>query len=500
MADILSYFPPGLTPREGQRTALRHVQDSWDKVDVIVINLPVAAGKTAIAMTIAKWAYKEKQQRSRIITPTKVLVEQYKKDFPGLHTLGSMDSYTCHTMTSGTPDEPTSMSCMSVKKSCGRTCVGCVYIKEKKKTYAMPYSVHNNYVYMANDLHAPALIADEAHNLVDVIRSMAGKQIWQHLIGYPDSVNTYGQLLRWVEEAIPRQVVPAKKTQLEALKKELISGRTRYLIQRTTDMYRGQEKDCIKLLPVDIRDQPPVFWPKGKVEKIILMSATIGRKDIEQLGLDRRRVLFLETPSPIPPERRPLTLDLQFTMAYDGVETSVKELALYIKKLLKERPGRGFIHAPYSLASRLRPLLLYETRLRWHTKENKQAEFNKWKDSAKEKDDAVFVASGLYEGVNLAGDLGHWQLIAKVPWPSLAEPAIKYMSEMDPTWYANETIKVMAQAYGRICRGPEDYGETIITDTSFARLYNDYNELMPTWLREVVDVEETSKEQEDFFR
>lgn len=483
--DILDYFPRHLTPREGQIHALRQVQENWDRSDVIVINLPVAAGKTAISITIAKWAYKEKHLRSRVITPTNVLVEQYKADFPGIHVMHGQAGYTCDDMKNG--DEP-APSCKDVKQSCDSFCGSqCKYMKAKRQAFAMPYSIQNNYVYIANKLYAPVLISDEAHNLVDAIRSMAGVVVWKHLIGYPDNVRTYGQLLGWAQDALVREVSPTKKTLLAKLINELMSGKSRYLIHRTTDMYRGQERDCIKLLPIDIRDQPPIFWPKGKVNKIILMSATIGRKDIEQLGLDRKRVLFIDTPSPIPPERRPLLLDLQFNMSYTNADESAKDLAAYIRKLLKERPDRGFIHAPYSLVQRLRPHLMHEPRLKWHTKEDKQAEFNKWKES---KGNEVFIGSGLYEGVNLVQDIGRWQLITKVPWPSLAEPAIKYMSEMDPVWYANEAIKVLSQGYGRICRGPDDYGETVIVDRSFARMYNDWGELLPNWLTEVIDEEQ----------
>ena len=92
----------------------------------------------------------------------------------------------------------------------------------------------------------------------------------------------------------------------------------------------------------------------------------------------------------------------------------------------------------------------------------------------------------MYEGIDLPYDAGRWQILAKVPYPSLADPAIKYMASIDEEYYAWETIKTVLQACGRICRTPEDYGVTYIFDKSFERLYNQNNELWPLWFQNSV--------------
>ncbi|MHA0110740.1 hypothetical protein ACXYUI_26825, partial [Klebsiella pneumoniae] len=55
MASILTYFPPGKSPREGQAAILLQIEREWDGYDVFVITAPTAAGKTEIAYTIAAW-------------------------------------------------------------------------------------------------------------------------------------------------------------------------------------------------------------------------------------------------------------------------------------------------------------------------------------------------------------------------------------------------------------------------------------------------------------
>ena len=96
------------------------------------------------------------------------------------------------------------------------------------------------------------------------------------------------------------------------------------------------------------------------------------------------------------------------------------------------------------------------------------------------------VASGMYEGIDLADDLARWQVICKVPWANLTEPAMQYLAQQDPEGYANEAARLVVQAYGRVCRNPNDFGETFIVDRSFRRLYNDYRELFPGWFCDAV--------------
>jgi Rad3-related DNA helicase len=92
----------------------------------------------------------------------------------------------------------------------------------------------------------------------------------------------------------------------------------------------------------------------------------------------------------------------------------------------------------------------------------------------------------MYEGIDLAYDSGRWQIISKVPWPSLADPAIKYLCKLDNEWYAWETVKTLLQGCGRICRTPDDFGATYIFDSTFNRLYNENPNFFPLWFRNSV--------------
>jgi len=92
----------------------------------------------------------------------------------------------------------------------------------------------------------------------------------------------------------------------------------------------------------------------------------------------------------------------------------------------------------------------------------------------------------------LGDDLARWQILLKVPWPSLAEPAIKWKAENDEEWYLNATVKDISQMYGRVCRHAEDLGTTIIMDKSFLKLKQRAEYLMPAWFKEALITPERS--------
>jgi Rad3-related DNA helicase len=465
---IMKSFPG--KPRPIQTEALEIIEKAWDSHDVFVVSLPVAAGKSRIALTIARWV----KQQTRILTPTNILVEQYLQDAPHLNHIRKKDTYSCSISRSEVPE-----SCAQVyKDNGGRHCVACHYVDKVRAAKLAKQGVYNYYTHVALKLPGPVLIFDEAHKVIDAMRNFAAKRLWKFQHDYPDWVRTYGTLHKWV---IGRcQQLPGNKV-LQQLKEDLENGSTRYLVKRGMEDYRGEERDCISLLPLDVSQESPILWPKA--EKVVLMSGTISHKDIESMGLHRKRVCYIDLPSPIDATSRPVHFTPVAPMGYATQGASLPKMAEWIRTALATNPGKGLIHATYSVAEKLRELLEDEPRLRWHDETDKIEVYQAFRDT---KEPVVLVASGLYEGVDLYGTDYQWQAITKIPYPSLAEPAIKFKAEKDSTWYQWETLKSIIQACGRICRGPDDYGITYILDTNWRRLYDAGRKtnLIPQWWQE----------------
>ena len=231
------------------------------------------------------------------------------------------------------------------------------------------------------------------------------------------------------------------------------------------------------MTPLEVGQEARRLWP-SEVSKVILLSATIGAKDIETLGLSGRRVAYLHSPSPIPPDRRPFVVDDIVSVNRQNMERSVDMISQYINtNLISRHAGeRGLIHATYQMADMLRTKLV-DSRFIFHNRENKKEMYQRYIDSK----DGILVACGMYEGIDLPDDLGRWQVITKIPWPSLGDAAIAALAERDPEWYLWETAKTVIQAGGRVSRHEADYGVTYCLDSSFMRLYNEGSHLLPRW-------------------
>lgn len=165
-------------------------------------------------------------------------------------------------------------------------------------------------------------------------------------------------------------------------------------------------------------------------------------------------------------------------------------MAEALPKLINEINGiaeyhaeeRGVIHATYQLSESLKSHLDSD-RFIFHNRTDKKEKYEYFRSCGGNK---ILVACGMYEGIDLPEDLGRWQVIAKIPWPSLGNPAIQHLSKLDPDWYLWETAKITIQACGRICRTPDDFGITYCLDSSFNRLYRGGEHMMPVWFKEAI--------------
>jgi len=471
------------TPRDCQVSALREIEKYWEEADVFVLSAPTAAGKTKMMTTIARWAHKKYGMQSSILVPNNVLLDQVVET-EGIFSLRGMDSYTCTLAL----DERT--SCAERKRTMGETCGGCVYRQRVRQVHKVPFRVINYYTYLAHKLYAPVVLVDEAHLLVNLARDLAGKHIWVDRIllkdgtevRLPQSISTYEKLLEWIQSRNFRDEVWQK------LKEELATGRMRYLVERSDRPYRGRYRDCLSLLPLDTshEEKVSVLWPSKKVKKVVLFSGTISKLEVEQLALAGKRVKYIEVDSPIEAKRRPVFVEEGLRLSYPVQPETLNELAISVAEICQRSlRSKILVHIPYSLANRILPYLqnLIGERVLTHDRENKLAIIEHFKAS---KEPLVLLGSGLYEGLDLYGDDYQIQILTKVPWPFLGDPVWKFVADKYPERYAWQTIQQVVQAAGRICRGPDDYGETFILDRSFRRLYSEHESLFPQYFNDAV--------------
>lgn len=499
---ILDFFPKGKTPRLQQADILTALEENWNKADLFVVTAPTGVGKSAISLTISSWLQKTQKEYTAILTPNNLLTQQYNTDYPKLQPYYGKDFQECRT--EGVKSCGDYYKLMQESKAKTVYCSDCPY-KKSHSRFRMPYPfsfVTNfyKYVQLKSSTNGMAsrdnLIIDEAHLLIDSIKQFNRDYLWLHKFNYR-KYRTRQELVSALERTVYSKDLEGGNVFGGILSKLSLSP-PKYVVKETEEYYKKyipEEKiwdrelrPQLQLEPITIKGLPNPLVNSG-TKKIVLLSATISSKDIEELGLSGWRILYLTSDSCIPPENRPVYSEGDLSLNSSNLRSGTVSLVPSILKLAERyREDKGLIHATYAQAVILKQELQSNRRFIFHTKEDKREVYEKFKSTAGNQ---VLVASGMYEGIDLPYEAGRWQVLAKVPYSSLGEPAIQYLTRLDPEWYQWQAIKTVLQAAGRICRAPDDYGATHILDAAFNRLYSSNQELFPAWFKEAVLIKET---------
>ncbi len=450
---ILDFFPfPEL--RGLQEEVLLTIEAEYENYDVFVVSAPTSSGKLSMAFTIASYF-----GNSVILNPNNLLVDQYidKLSAPGIK---GYETYNCHQY----PEYGCNQR--------GASCTNCP-LRQAKRNLNAPMYVTNFHMYAArlkqNRWHnaRDLIVVDEAHNLVKFQQDWNQMRVWEH---------------KWSDMKFGPLISGERREYVQEIGEDFWGGGGEINGHKYT---RGNPEAlaCRFLKPVDVSRMGDSLWP-SRTKKIVLLSATISRKDIDALGLGRKRVRYLECSHPIHPSRRPVFLDYISDINSSNLESSTKLIAEHImRNLLPHHVGqKGMIHATYRQAEILRKYLRSD-RIIYHDVSNKTAKYNEFMDSSPEEG-KVLVASGMYEGIDLPEELGRWQVVAKIPWPSLGSEINKIVVKRDPELYEWQCLRDVIQAAGRICRTENDFGVTYICDGTMDRLLS--TDLVPEWFREAI--------------
>ena len=166
-------------------------------------------------------------------------------------------------------------------------------------------------------------------------------------------------------------------------------------------------------------------------------------------------------------------------MTRKRADENFPKLVAKIKELSARHQGKGFVHATYDLANKLREHL-DNPRFVFHNKDDKEERLHEYMNSANK----VFIGSGLSEGLSLNGHDFEWQAITKVQYPSLVDPINKHNINNNQDLYNWETALNLIQMYGRICRAPTDKGITYMLDRSFQVFYIKNRDMFPEYFQQ----------------
>ncbi len=531
-------------PREHQLKCLEFinsVHESGGK-KFFLLNLPPGVGKSHLALMIADWYSKKINGGAKIdiITNSKILQDQYTGVYESLCDLKGKENYKCDKYDS---DCRQGGEFNKLNKS---TCEYCPHSYSRDQFLFGKISLTNFYLYILYQLYKPkamearsadVLIVDECHDFDDVMSDFISIKITEFIVKkfkFSDqdrilkslksvkSISNYVDFLDQFKIDIANTLSDIHSSMGSVYRNPISDRRNNKLskifssanpdiklIQIIVDL--EQLKSKIDIFLGEYKQNPdnwvletqynektkqselslePIWafdylnkYVFSKYKMVFLMSGTILNKDLfcRLNGLDIDESVYYSISSPFPLDKRPIYYIPTGKMSYSKKEDTFKNFIPMIKKILKKYSDKkGIIHTnSFELASWIQRDI-QDKRLTYHDSSNKDSVLESHFDK---KEPSVIVSPSMGTGVSFDGDKARFQIIAKVPYPSLGSQKNKLRQKNDPDWYAYRTVSGIIQAYGRIIRSESDSGDTIIIDSSFGDVLRYSSKFIPKWVQ-----------------
>ncbi len=535
-------------PRKEQNEALSFIESEYQKNKLnkfFLLNLPVGSGKSHLALMISDWYKKNinKMARVDIITNSKILQDQYANTYESISDLKGKDNYECKTYDCSCAQG----SEFNVLNK--TTCDGCPYTYARESYQGGNISLTNFYLYILYAIYNPklmesrdarVLIVDEAHEFDDVMSDFITIKITEtslkkykfsneyDLIKKLKSVSTISQYVEFLKDynseivsnmdGMSHGMSSASRNAREDKRDLKISKLLKSknsdvkVMQLITDL--KQQVSKIDIFLKEYKDNPnnwvlessyneklrqkelslEPIWAYDYLDKyvfshydmVFLMSGTILDKNLfcQLNGLDVSKAVYYSIPSPFPLRNRPIIYMPLGKMSYKSKEETFKRYIPYIKKLLeKYKNKKGIIHTnSFELANWIKDSIK-DPRLIFHDSSNKDEMLRLHFES---EEPTVIVSPSMDTGVSFDDDKARFQIIAKVPYPSLGSQKNKMRQSNNPDWYAWKTVSGIVQMTGRSVRSDMDYADTIIIDGSFGDVIKHSSHFIPDWIQEAI--------------
>ena len=505
------------TMRSSQEEVLTKMNSNWDKYRYWVLELPTGFGKSALAKTVLA-----SHKKGFLITATKQLQDQYSLDFPtgDVRSIKGKKNYKCHYNEGLNCEIGPCVVNKDLLKECKRDSV-CPYYKARESAlYANTCLTSYQYFLRATECAGfwksrDILVMDECHLLEQQITQWASiflsprdlhlkYEIFKNVdpqtfivLSSPPDKSGYKENKVWLKYIydliITRRKdlykdieisLNGKKPDLlteEELEELAITHKDYYdidkLYKKLAIFFESNDKetwivesqdDGIILQPVNIGKLFQKYVDTWAHDKVIFMSATI--LDItgfcNEMNLPKDKTAIIKVESEFPPEKSPIIYKPVGKMNYANIDNTIPKIIEEVKNILQKHPEeKGIIHTGnYKIAKAIIDNINDD---RLIMKEENGSNEKLLKYHMKTKRPTVLVSPSLTTGADLKGDLSRWQIVIKLPWPSLADKRVKKKIEQNDDWYAGEMFRTFVQACGRSTRSEEDYSTTYVFDTSF---------------------------------
>lgn len=511
----------GFPPRPEQKQIINEIIDAIDMgFKNIIIEAGTGTGKSAIATTIANYI-----GDSYILTMTKQLQNQYLDDFEYmLAEIKGTSNYSCNLRPTSCDD------CMQLDANRGRH-QDCKYKLAIEYAKEHPCVITNyDYLFFAGNyaesfMPRKLLVLDESHNLEKKIMHLIGKtlnrqMIWKHYgldIFYPvtqgktlksiDNVDYWVSTLHELETRARskaynavnrknRELYTKDKLKFQYLITQLEDTEAKFIIELPTkkdilndklvnDKFENGLKAEFK--PLTISDYSDQLLHFGEIR--LFMTGTLGNKDkfCQWIGIDPNETYYIFVKSPFAKEHRPIIKSYVGSMSgRKGRNPNWRnpQAIQKIKELInKHRYEKGVIHTSSNQQAWFIKKMLNSKNVWVAQGPTREDTIRRFESS---RQPVILVGAGLKDGVDFKGDKCRYQIMFKMPYPSLAGKQVNIRMHIDKSWYAYQTIMPLMQAYGRGIRDTDDYCVMYVLDSDFDRLLNQHRYLFNEYFLEAI--------------
>jgi Rad3-related DNA helicase len=225
------------------------------------------------------------------------------------------------------------------------------------------------------------------------------------------------------------------------------------------------------------------------VERVILMSASLRPKTLSLLGISKAECDFREWPRQFPAINGPViwvpTTRVNHRMSAEDEQTWLER----IDEIIDARSDRkGLIHSvSYARARQIVERSRHRNKMVWNDNQNADspkaaAVFELFKQRPASSG-SVLVSPSFSTGWDFKGDLAEYQIIVKLPQPDTRSKVMQARIERDRGYPDYLCAQELVQACGRVVRGENDRGETIIIDDTWSYFRTKADDSIPRWYK-----------------
>lgn len=535
-------------PRKEQKDALEFINSEYQKNKLnkfFLLNLPVGSGKSHLAVMISDWYRKNVNKLAKIdiITNSKILQDQYSDTYQSINDLKGKENYECEAYSCSCAQGG------EFNRLNKTSCESCPYSFARESFITGGISLTNFYLYILYAIYNPkliesrdarVLIVDEAHEFDDVMSDFISIKITENIVKKLkfsneneiikrlksiSNISQYVEFLNYLtgeivttidqmEGGLSQQKRNVREDKRDLKISKLLKSKNSdvKVMQLVTDLkqyqlkievflkeYKANPNNWVleqyyneKLKQKELSLEP--IWAFDYLDKyvfshydmVFLMSGTILDKNLfcQLNGLDVTKAVYYSIPSPFPKKNRLIYYMPLGKMSFKSKEETFKRYVPYIQKLLDKYKGKkGIIHTNSFELSNWIQSQIKDPRLIFHDSSNKDEMLKLHMES---ENPTVIVSPSMDTGVSFDNDAARFQIIAKVPYPSLGSQKNKLRQNNNPEWYSWKTVSGLIQMTGRPVRSNMDYADTIIIDGGFGDVIKHSSHFIPDWIQEAI--------------